>query len=97
MHNQITGQRRPGDNARVVLYPGQREAVVHTFRHVFCSFLANRAKEKASAFQVMKLMGNSGMEIVLSYFQVDDRELAAAVGGVDFGAMLWAARQEEQI
>ncbi len=75
---------------------GVARGTVHTLRHVFCSFLANRAKEKVTAFQVMQLMGHSSMDIVLSYYHCDDRALSAAITSVDFAAMLDGAGKEGQ-
>jgi len=70
------------------------KGTIHTFRHVFCSFLANHAKEKVTPFQVMKLMGQRSLDIVLMYFHASDQELCAAVAGVDFGTMLQGAGEE---
>jgi integrase len=98
-----TGRKRQGhwQSQRLwrLLKKAMREAkvtkgTIHTFRHVFCSFLANRAKDKVAPFQVMKLMGHGSMDIVLMYYHAGDQELSAAISGVDFGTMLQSAGGE---
>ncbi len=92
-----TGKKRPGHwhLARVwrVLKAAMRSAgvtggTVHTFRHVFCSFLANNRASGITPFQVMKIMGHSSMDIVLQYFHVSDKEMADAMQSLSFATML---------
>jgi site-specific recombinase XerD len=98
-----TGRKRPGHwhLARVwrVLKAAMRSAgvtkgTVHTFRHVFCSFLANNRASGITPFQVMRVMGHSSMDIVLQYFHVSDKEMADAMGSLSFAAMLVDGKEE---
>jgi integrase len=55
--------------------------VVHTFRHVFCSFLANN---KVPPLKVMKILGHGSLEMVLRYYHLPDEELFDSLNEVDF-------------
>lgn len=57
---------------------------IHTFRHVFCSFLANK---NVSPFQVMKIMGHQSLKIVLTYYHVNEQDLLEAVSSLPFDQM----------
>jgi hypothetical protein len=67
---------------------GVARGTTHTFRHVFCSFLARRG---VSPFAIMKVMGHDSLEIVLQYCHTTDQELLDAIRAVPFGEMLGAA------
>lgn len=83
------GQYRPG---RILLHLktllrrlGINHGKVHTFRHNYCSFLANKG---VSPFIVMKYMGHGSLDIVMLYYHASDDDLLAGLVGVDFGEML---------
>jgi site-specific recombinase XerD len=67
----------------VMKQAGIEKGTVHTFRHVFCSFLANHCPG-VTPFQVMKLMGHSSMDIVLTYYHIRREDLRSAVSQIDF-------------
>jgi integrase len=58
---------------------------VHTFRHCFCSFLAN---QNVSPFLVMKFMGHSSLDIVMTYYHAATDDLLAGITSVPFERML---------
>jgi integrase len=64
---------------------GLTRGTTHTFRHVFCSFLANN---NVPPLQVMKIMGHQSLDIILAYYHVTDDQLRDAVKGLSFAAML---------
>jgi site-specific recombinase XerD len=66
---------------------------VHTFRHVYCSFLANNRASSLTPFQVMKIMGHGSMDIVLQYFHVNDKEMQQAVRSLSFAPMLEGGKE----
>lgn len=58
---------------------------VHTFRHCYCSFLANH---NVSPFIVMKYMGHSSLDIVMTYYHAATDDLLSGMASLDFGLML---------
>jgi len=64
---------------------GIDHGTVHTFRHAFCSFLANQG---VSPFLVMKFMGHSSLDIVMTYYSAATSDLLAGMVGVDFTLMV---------
>ena len=67
------------------------QGTLHSFRHFFVSTMANA---NVSPFKVMKIVGHSSLDIILTYYHVSEDELLDAVDGVDFAAMLGAASGE---
>ena len=61
------------------------------FRHFSVSTMANA---NVSPFQVMKIVGHSSLDIILTYYHVSADELLTAVDGVDFGAALGEPKEE---
>jgi len=57
----------------------------HTFRHVFCSFLA---KKNVPPHEIMKVMGHNTMAVALQYCHTGTKELVDAISGVGLGEML---------
>jgi site-specific recombinase XerD len=76
----------------VMKQAGIENGTVHTFRHVFCSYLANHCAG-VTPFQVMKLMGHSSMDIVLTYYHVRRDDLRSAVSQIDFKQPLKSAKE----
>lgn len=72
---------------------GVQRGTVHTFRHLFCSFMANN---KVSPFKVMKIMGHGSLEIVLLYYHVSDGELLTALDAVEFDKLIGTLNQPEE-
>ena len=70
---------------------GVKRGTLHSFRHFFVSTMANA---NVSPFKVMKIVGHSSLDIILTYYHVSEDELLGAVDGVDFDAVL-ASEQEE--
>ena len=64
---------------------GVKRGTTHTFRHVFCSFLANQ--KGVSPFQIMKVLGHGSLEIVLNYCHATDEQLIDAIAAVPFARM----------
>ena len=64
---------------------------LHSFRHHFVSTMANA---NVSPFQVMKIVGHSSLDIILTYYHVGQEELLSAVDGVDFDAILGGRKNE---
>ena len=64
---------------------GVVKGTTHTFRHVFCSFLANQG---VSPFRIMKIMGHGSMDIVLLYCHATEEELIEAITAVAFEPMV---------
>ena len=62
---------------------------LHSFRHFFVSTMANA---NVSPFKVMKIVGHSSLDIILTYYHVSEDELLGAVDGVDFAAVLGGGR-----
>jgi integrase len=85
-------KRRPGQCsqgrlakavARACKRAGVARGSTHTFRHVFCSTMAN-ARPPVPPLQLMKLMGHGSIEIVMVYYHSTREELRACVDSVDF-------------
>jgi integrase len=72
---------------------GANRGTLHSFRHFFVSTMANA---NASPFKVMKIVGHSSLDIILTYYHVSEDELLGAVDGVNFGAVLGGASEEEK-
>lgn len=64
---------------------GITHGTVHTFRHCFCSFLAN---QNVSPFLVMKFMGHSSLDIVMTYYHAATQDLLSGISSVSFDRML---------
>jgi site-specific recombinase XerD len=64
---------------------GVARGTTHTFRHVFCSFLANQG---VSPFRIMKVMGHGSLDIVLLYCHATEAELIEAIVSVPFERMV---------
>ncbi len=64
---------------------GVKQGTTHTFRHVFCSFLANQ--ERVSPFQIMKVLGHGSLDIVLNYCHATEEQLIDAITAVPFERM----------
>jgi len=64
---------------------GVKRGTVHSFRHFFVSMMANA---NVSPFKVMKIVGHSSLDIILTYYHVSEEELVGAVDGVNFEAVL---------
>ena len=62
-----------------------KRGTLHSFRHFFVSTMANA---NVSPFKVMKIVGHSSLDIILTYYHVSEDELLGAVDGVDFAAVL---------
>jgi len=62
-----------------------KRGTLHSFRHFFVSTMANA---NVSPFKVMKIVGHSSLDIILTYYHVSEEELLGAVDGVDFGEVL---------
>jgi integrase len=71
---------------------GVKRGTLHSFRHFFVSTMANA---NVSPFKVMKIVGHSSLDIILTYYHVSEAELLGAVDGVDFGAVLGEEDKEE--
>ncbi|MDB5323767.1 MAG: hypothetical protein JWN40_5398, partial [Phycisphaerales bacterium] len=61
------------------------KGTTHTFRHVYCSFLA---RQEVQPITLMKLMGHSSLEIVLQYCHTTEQDLLDAISTVCFATML---------
>ena len=70
---------------------GVERGTLHSFRHFFVSTMANA---NVSPFKVMKIVGHSSLDIILTYYHVSEDELLSAVDGVDFAAVLGAVEGE---
>jgi len=46
------------------------------------------ANANVSPFKVMKIVGHSSLDIILTYYHVSEEELVGAVDGVNFEAVL---------
>ena len=64
---------------------GITHGTIHTFRHCFCSYLAN---QNVSPFLVMKFMGHSSLDIVMTYYHAATPDLLSGMASVDFTSML---------
>ncbi|MBI1373240.1 MAG: tyrosine-type recombinase/integrase [Phycisphaera sp.] len=62
-----------------------KEGTVHTFRHVFCSFMANSG---VPMLQLMAIMGHGSLEIVTQYYHLTEQQLLKALDNVPFEQML---------
>jgi integrase len=62
-----------------------KRGTLHSFRHFFISTMANA---NASPFKLMKIVGHSSLDIILTYYHVGEDELLDAVHGVSFEAVL---------
>ena len=72
---------------------GVKRGTLHSFRHFFVSTMANA---NVSPFKVMKIVGHSSLDIILTYYHVSEEELLGAVDGVDFAAVLGETSKEEE-
>ena len=72
---------------------GVLRGTLHSFRHFFVSTMANA---NVSPFKVMKIVGHSSLDIILTYYHVSEEELLGAVDGVDFAAVLGEAKERAQ-
>ena len=63
---------------------GLTRGTLHSFRHFFVSTMANA---NVSPFKVMKIVGHSSLDIILTYYHVAETELLAAVDGVPFDSV----------
>ena len=68
-----------------------KQGTLHSFRHFFVSTMANA---NVSPFKVMKIVGHSSLDIILTYCHVSEEELLGAVDGVDFAAVLGETSKE---
>jgi integrase len=73
---------------------GVKRGTLHSFRHFFVSTMANA---NVSPFKVMKIVGHSSLDIILTYYHVGADELLGAVDGVDFAAVLGEVNEEKEI
>ena len=65
---------------------------MHSFRHHFVSAMANA---NVSPFKLMKIVGHSSLDIILTCYHVSEDELLGAVDGVDFDAVLGEEKNEK--
>jgi len=93
-HAPDTSRKRPGHFTTNRIWKQLKKALaasgithgcVHTFRHNYCSFLANKG---VSPFLVMKYLGHTSLDIVMTYYHAGRDELLAGIAGVDFAEML---------
>ncbi len=70
---------------------GVKRGTLHSFRHFFVGRMAN-----ASPFKVMKIVGHSSLDIILTYYHVGEDELRDAVSGVSFDEVLGKERTTKQ-
>ena len=66
---------------------------MHSFRHFFVSTMANA---NVSPFKVMKIVGHSSLDIVLTYYHVDQSELLGAVDGVNFDVVVSEKKEKNE-
>jgi hypothetical protein len=52
------------------------------------------ANANVARFKVMKIVGHSSLDIILTYYHVGKEELLGAVDGIDFAAIVGAASEE---
>ncbi len=71
---------------------GVKRGTLHSFRHFFVSTMANA---NVSPFKIMKIVGHNSLDIILTYYHVDEAELLGAVEGVNFDAVLGNGKKEE--
>jgi integrase len=69
-----------------------KRGTLHSFRHFFVSTMANA---NVSPFKVMKIVGHSSLDIILTYYHVDEDELLDAVDGVEFDVVLSEGQKEK--
>jgi integrase len=69
---------------RAMKAAGVEKGTTHTFRHYFCSFMAN---QNVPPLKVMKIMGHRSLNIILTYYHVDDQELLGAFEGLSFATV----------
>jgi integrase len=72
---------------------GVKRGTLHSFRHFFVSAMANA---NVSPFKVMKIVGHSSLDIILTYYHVSEDELLSAVEGVNFDAFLSEVNEEKK-
>lgn len=65
---------------------GVEQGKVHSFRHAFCSHLAQQPH--VTAFDAMKLMGHASLDIVVVYFHTTKERLCSVMSKVSFDSML---------
>jgi integrase len=70
---------------RTMKAAGVARGTAHTYRHVYCSFLANN---NVPPTQAMKVLGHGSLDTVLAYYHVRQDELLAAVRCVQFDRLL---------
>lgn len=87
---QFTKQRILKNLKVILKAQGIGHGTVHTFRHCFCSFLANAG---VSPFLVMKFMGHASLDIVMTYYHAGHDDLLAGMAAVDLGKMLGESAQ----
>jgi integrase len=73
---------------RAMATAGVKKGTSHTFRHAFCSFMAN---SNVPPLIVMKIMGHSSLDIILTYYHLSDQEMLGALNARSFSAMLGPA------
>jgi integrase len=71
---------------------GINHGTVHTFRHCFCSYLAN---QHISPYLVKEFMGHLKLDTVLAYYQAGANDLLTGMALVSFGQMLADAESKE--
>jgi len=71
---------------------GVKQGTLHSFRHFFVSTMANAA---VSPFKVMRIVGHSSLDIILTYYHVKEDELLGALVGVDFADVLGNEKTEK--
>ena len=76
--------RLTGALSRAKKAGGVKSGKLHSFRHAFCSHMANSG---VPALKVMRILGHSSLNIVLIYYHATDEELLSAIAGVDFDRM----------
>ena len=60
---------------------GVPRGTLHSFRHFFVSMMANA---NVSPFKVIKIVGHSSLDIILTCYHVREDELLGTVEGVEF-------------
>lgn len=64
---------------------GVTAGTTHTFRHVFCSFLAQQG---VAPVAIMSIMGHGSLDIVLRYCHTTPDQLVSAIAAVPFSTMM---------
>ena len=71
---------------------GVQRGTLHSYRHFFVSTMANA---NVSPFKVMKIVGHSSLDIILTYYHIDEDELLGAVDGVNFNVTVNKNHEEK--